>query len=249
MKLLKTSEDHEVIAGLLKKAELTSLIKVVCLDKDVDEACESAKKYGICSVAAMPQQIPRVLANLNGSGVKTTCIMDMMGGAVVAWPALELTFHEFIESGVNKFDLMLSLDKLAAQDYAGVKFYWKHFAEIAHNGGCQLYATIEEGLFDDKVKLLLCKLALEAGVDGIRTCTGCIELCGMPTGRATIHDICLIKASFGDTLLIKAGGGTDFGYLEDALEYIECGASYVDLGTPAIKQLNAIGYPGKEQNR
>lgn len=247
MKLLKVNEDYETIGRILGKAELTSLIKPVCRDIEVDEACEAAKKYRFHSVAAMPAQIPRVLEKLQGSGVRTTCIMDMMGGATSSWPALELTFLEFIKAGVNEFDLMAGLDRLAANNFDGVKGQWQHFADIAHRGGCELYATIEEGLFDDKTKLMLCKLALEAGADGIRTCTGCLELCGMPTGRATIHDICLITGAFGDKLLVKAGGGTDFGYLEDALEYLECGAGFVDLGSTALKQLIDLNYERKEQ--
>jgi len=247
MKLLKALEDQEIIAGILQRAELTTLIKAVCLDKEVDEACAIAKKYHLYSVAAMPTQIPRVIAQLKGSEVQTTCVMDMMGGALVTRPALEITFKDFIDMGVNEFDMMLKIDKLAANDLNAVKERWQHFAEIAHSGGSRLFATIEEGFFDNKTKVLLCKMALEAGVDGIRTCTGCVELCGMNSGRYTFHDICLLRKMLPEEVHIKAGGGTDYGYLEDALQSLECGASYVDIGEQALRQLANMNYLQKEK--
>jgi deoxyribose-phosphate aldolase len=118
----------------------------------------------------------------------------------------------------------------------------KHFSRFIHNDSGRFNIIIEEGMFSDEQKILASKLGIEAGADGIRTCSGAMEICGMSTGRATIHDICLLRENLGQKITIKAGGGTDFMYLEDALEYINCGANSVDIGQNAVIQLEEIGY-------
>jgi deoxyribose-phosphate aldolase len=68
----------------------------------------------------------------------------------------------------------------------------------------------------------------------IKTCTG------FGPGRATLHDLTLLKDASGDKIKLKASGGV--ASLEDALGFIEIGASRSAGRYNMIEQLDAIGY-------
>ncbi|KAJ3634507.1 hypothetical protein Zmor_012259 [Zophobas morio] len=66
-----------------------------------------------------------------------------------------------------------------------------------------------------------CELALEAGLDFVKTSTG------FSTSGATPEDVALMKSVVGDKALVKAAGGVRT--YDDAIKMIEAGASR--LGT------------------
>jgi len=146
------------------------------------------------------------------------------------------------ELGVDEFDFMISLPELAAGNYEGVAAHWKQYADLVHARGRKLFATLEKGFFDDAAVTAFCGLAAKAGADGVRTVTGCQDLSGINGGRVTIHDVCLMRKVLPENMDVKASGGTDYMYLEDAHALLACGAASVDLGDCALSQLAAIGY-------
>ncbi|KAJ3616136.1 hypothetical protein Zmor_012043 [Zophobas morio] len=66
-----------------------------------------------------------------------------------------------------------------------------------------------------------CELAVEAGLEFVKTSTG------FSTGGATFEDVALMKSVVGDKALVKAAGGVRT--YDDAIKMIEAGASR--LGT------------------
>ena len=242
MKIFRFPEDGQEIRGILENAELTTLIRPNITDKDIENAVAAAKRYGFRSVAALPPQAEKVCKALEGTGISTTCVYDMLSGAISRWDATKKSVTAFAELGVSEFDVMLSLPDLAAGNYQGLAAHWGRYAAIAHPHGVKVFATIEKGFFDDAVIVSLCGLAAKAGVDGVRTVTGCQDLSGINGGRVTIHDICLMRKTLPQQMAVKASGGTDYMYLEDAHALLSCGASSVDLGDCALAQLAAIGY-------
>ena len=242
MKLLHFPEDGQEIRGILEHAELTTLIRPNITEQDIENAVAAAKKYGFRSVAALPPQAEQVCKALEGSGILTTCVYDMLSGAISRWDATKNSVEAFSKMGIAEFDVMLSLPDLAAGDFAGMAAHWGRYVSMAHTHGVKVFATIEKGFFDDATIVSLCGLASKAGADGVRTVTGCRDLSGIDGGRTTIHDVCLIRKMLPQELEVKASGGQDYMYLEDAHALLACGASTVDLGECALAQLAAIGY-------
>jgi len=91
---------------------------------------------------------------------------------------------------------------------------------------------LEVGYFTDKQKIKACEIAVDAGVQFVKTCTG------FGPGKACIHDILLMKAAVGDRAKVKASGGV--ASLEDQLEFIKCGASRVAGRGNILEQLEEI---------
>ncbi len=87
-------------------------------------------------------------------------------------------------------------------------------------------------MFDDRP--LTC---VDCGADFIKTCTG------FGPGRATIHNINLIKETVGDRIGIKASGGV--ASLEDGVALMRAGATVVAIRHQLVDQLQEHNWPRK----
>jgi deoxyribose-phosphate aldolase len=88
---------------------------------------------------------------------------------------------------------------------------------------------IEIGALTEEEKISAAKLVADTGADIIKACTG------FGPGRATIHDICLIKETVGDQLGIKASA--QVASLEDGIAFMRAGATVVALRGFLVDQL------------
>ena len=73
-----------------------------------------------------------------------------------------------------------------------------------------------------------------AGADFIKTCTG------LGPGRATVHDVALIRETVGKRIGIKASGGVVS--IEDAVALMRAGATVVAMRRFILGQLEALGW-------
>ena len=93
---------------------------------------------------------------------------------------------------------------------------------------------IEIGVLTEEEKVTAAKLVIDSGADFIKTCTG------VGPGRATIHDISLLKATVGDRIGIKASGHV--ASLEDGVALMRAGAKIVALRRFLVDQLESLGW-------
>ena len=89
----------------------------------------------------------------------------------------------------------------------------------AHMKGKSIKLILETGLLNDKEITRLCEIALEAGVDFVKTSTG------FNGGGATLEAVQLIRKQVGDKVKIKASGGIRT--RQDAERFIEAGANRI----------------------
>jgi len=82
-----------------------------------------------------------------------------------------------------------------------------------------LKVIIETGLLSDEEKARACTLAVAAGTDFVKTCTGFLG------GGATVEDIVLMRRTVGPDIGVKASGGIRT--TEDARALIAAGASRI----------------------
>ncbi|MGA2113762.1 MAG: hypothetical protein ABSH56_03305 [Bryobacteraceae bacterium] len=78
-------------------------------------------------------------------------------------------------------------------------------------------------------------MVLDSGADFIKTCTG------FGPGRATVHDIGLIRETVGPTLGIKASGGV--ASIEDGVTLMRAGATVVAMRRFLVDQLEGLDWP------
>jgi len=89
----------------------------------------------------------------------------------------------------------------------------------------------------DEEKILASRLSLEAGATFIKTNLG------MRPGRANLHDLLLLKDTFGDNIKLKASGSV--ASLEDAWAMWNAGAERFAMRENLVNQLREIGYNTK----
>ncbi len=93
---------------------------------------------------------------------------------------------------------------------------------------------LEVGYLNDEQKRIAARIAIEAGAEYVKTCTG------FGPGRATLHDVSLLHEEANGAIKVKASGGV--ASLEDQWAFIQAGASRVAGRSVIIDQLDRIGY-------
>ena len=97
---------------------------------------------------------------------------------------------------------------------------------------------IEIGVLTESEKVTAAKLVLDSGADFIKTCTG------FGPGRATVHDIGLIKETVGTGIGIKASGGV--ASIEDGVALMRAGATVVAMRGFLVEQLEVMGWQASQ---
>ena len=93
---------------------------------------------------------------------------------------------------------------------------------------------IEIGVLTEAEKVTAAKLVLDSGANFIKTCTG------FGPGRATLHDIGLIKETVGEGIGIKASGGV--ASIEDGVALMRAGATVVAMRRFLVEQLEGLDW-------
>jgi len=106
---------------------------------------------------------------------------------------------------------------------------------VARPFGIPFKVIIEVGVLTDEQIVTAAKLVVDCGADFIKTCTG------FGPGRATIHNISLIKETVGDRIGIKASGGV--ASLEDGVAMMRAGATVVAMRRMLVDQLKRLDWP------
>ena len=107
--------------------------------------------------------------------------------------------------------------------------------EVAKPFGVPFKVIIEIGLLTEEEKITAARLVKDSGADFIKTCTG------FAPGRATIHDIALIRKAVGAQPGIKASGGV--ASIEDGIAFMQAGANIVAMRRFLVEQLEKLDWP------
>ena len=114
---------------------------------------------------------------------------------------------------------VVNIGAIKSKDYALVARDIATVVRTAHAGGAIVKVIIETALLDDEEKVIVCKLAKEAGAEYVKTSTG------FASGGATVHDVALMRWAVGPEMGVKASGGIKS--YEDARKMIEAGATRI----------------------
>lgn len=107
-----------------------------------------------------------------------------------------------------------------------------NLAQMAHNHGALLKVILENALLNQEEKILACALAVESGVDFVKTSTG------FAVSGATVADVALMRGVVGLKIGVKAAGGIRTA--EQFMDMVEAGANRI--GTSAsVEIVRALG--------
>ncbi|MBQ1505394.1 MAG: deoxyribose-phosphate aldolase [Erysipelotrichales bacterium] len=176
-----------------------TVLKIATTKETVLKFCAEAKQYHFASVCVNPCNVPLVAKELEGTGVKTCCVIGFpLGANTTKVKAFETV--DAVENGAQEVDMVINVGRLKDKDYDYVREDIKAVVDAAHPKAL-VKVIIETCVLTDDEKVKACELAKEAGADFVKTSTG------FGTGGATAHDVALMKKTVGDALQVKASTG------------------------------------------
>ena len=176
-----------------------TLLKPEATHEDIRRICEEAKAYDTASVCVNPIYASFVARELQGSGIKTCCVVGFpLGATPSVIKAAEAKLC--VENGAQEIDMVISVGAAREGDWAYVEQDIKAVAD-AIDGRALLKVIIETCLLTDEQKVNACLCARNAGADFVKTSTG------FSTAGATVEDVALMRGVVGEELGVKAAGG------------------------------------------
>ena len=195
-----------------------SLLHPTMMDRELEDGCHLAAKYGVASVCIKPYYVKRAAELLQGTGVFV--------GAVIGFPhgnsATESKRYETelaCKDGANEIDMVINIGKALSGDWDYVEADVRAVCDEAHRHGVKVKVIFENdyltkggaGLSSDDFKCKLCELCERAGADWVKTSTG-YGFVKQPDGSynykgATEHDLALMRAHVSGKVQVKAAGG------------------------------------------
>ena len=196
-----------------------TVLKADTTRETVKRFCDEARQYHFASVCVNPCHVAYVHEQLEGSGVKTCCVIGFPLGANTTRIKAEEA-REAVQNGAEEVDMVINIGALKDRMYDYVYRDILAVVEAAHPSAA-VKVIIETSALTDDEKKTACELAMKAGADFVKTSTG------FGSGGATAEDVRLMKSVVGDRLSVKASTGINNRAICDAM--IEAGA--VRMGT------------------
>jgi len=189
--------------------------------EDVRKFCDEAKKYHFASVCVNPSYVKFAAEQLEGSGVKPSCVIGFPLGAHTP-EVKKFETQDAVRNGAKEVDMVINVGAVKSNDWRLVKRDIEAVVEGA-KGKAAVKVILETCLLTDEEKVKVCTIAKVAGADFVKTSSG------FSTGGATVEDLTLMRKTVGPDMRIKASTGIRT--YEDAVTMIKAGADR--LGTSA----------------
>jgi len=205
---------YEQIAGMIDH----SLLHPTMTDRDLEEGCRLAAKYGVASVCIKPYAVKRAAELLRGSGVKVGCVVGFPhGGSCTESKRYETELA--CGDGASEIDMVINIGKALSGDWDYLERDVRVVCDEARKHGAKVKVIFENdyltqggaGLSSDDFKRRLCRICERAGAAWVKTSTG-YGFVKQADGSynykgATEHDLALMRASCSPQVQVKAAGG------------------------------------------
>jgi deoxyribose-phosphate aldolase len=200
--------------------------------------CDQAVSYGFHAVMVNPANVALAAARLRGSPVKVGTVVGFPFGANLTVTKLAEA-EAALRNGAHELDMVLNLGALKSGDRMLVQQEMRSMARRAHDRGAILKVILEACLLNHIEKILVCSLALEEGVDFVKTSTGFAE------GGATAADVVLMRGVVGHKIGVKAAGGIRTA--AQFMDMLDAGANRI--GTSAsVEIVRELGGPSDDRS-
>lgn len=195
-----------------------TLLKATATAAEIANLCEEARTWGFASVCVNPAWVPDAVRALQGTRSRVCTVVGFpLGATTPAAKAAEA--REALAEGAQEIDMVLALGRVKGGDWEGVQ---RDLAAVrgATAGAC-LKLILETCLLDDAEIDRACALAVDLGLDFVKTSTG------FSSGGATTAAVARMRTAVGDRCGVKASGGIRS--TGDALEMVLAGATRLGL--------------------
>jgi deoxyribose-phosphate aldolase len=203
-----------------------TLLKAGSTPDQIDRLCDEARRFRFAAVCVNPAFAGRAAEALDGSGVRTACVVGFPLGATSPEVKAFEAGHA-LRAGACEIDMVADLGSLRGGDHLQVAQDLLAVLHEVHAAGGLVKVILEMGLLTLDEKVVACLLAAHAGADFVKTSTG------FGPGGATAEDVALMRFVVGPGIGVKAAGGVRT--RGQALAMIAAGANRI--GTSAGVQI------------
>jgi deoxyribose-phosphate aldolase len=148
------------IAGIIDH----SLLGPALTDAELEAGCRLACRYGVASVCILPYYAARCTELLTGSPVhSSTTIGFPHGGHATSVKLAEV--RQTLTDGAAELDMVINISKVRSRDWKYVADEIRTLTEATHAGGAKIKVIFENAYLDDAMKIRLCEICGEIGVD------------------------------------------------------------------------------------
>jgi deoxyribose-phosphate aldolase len=215
-----------------------TLLKPEATRQEVKALCDEAVRYGFHAVVVNPTNVAFAVAQVRGASVKV--------GTVVGFPlGANLTVTKVAEAeaalrnGAQELDVVLNIGALKSGERVLVQTEMRSLAQLAHAQGGLLKVILENALLSQVEKILACALAVEAGVDFVKTSTG------FAASGATAADVVLMRGVVGLKIGVKAAGGIRTA--AQFMDMVDAGANRIGASA-SVEIVRELGAPLDHRN-
>lgn len=191
-------------------------LKATATIDDITLLCKEAIQHNFYAVCVNGNYLHYALSLLDDSEVKVAAVAGFPLGS----NNLNAKLNEIdllVSSGADEIDMVLNIGYLKSGMYKDVEAELS-MAKVIASDVC-LKVILETCYLSDDEIVTVSKMAIEHGIDYIKTSTG------FGTGGATLQHVDLMKNIVGDQVKIKASGGIRDA--QTAIQYIEAGVSRI----------------------
>ncbi len=198
---------YEDLAGMIDH----SLLHPTMTDNELEEGCQTAKKYRVASVCIKPYYTKRTAEILTGSGVAVCTVIGFPHGSSTTESKRYETEIVCLD-GAAEIDMVINIGKALSGDWNYVTADIRAVVEEAHKHGAIVKVIFENDFMPgDAIKIKLCQVCESVGAEYVKTSTGYGFVKGSD-GKysykgATESDLKLMRANCSERVKIKAAGG------------------------------------------
>jgi deoxyribose-phosphate aldolase len=203
--------------------------------------CDEAATYGFHAVMVNPANVALAAARLHGSPVRVGTVVGFPFGASLTLTKLAEA-ETALRNGAHELDMVLNIGALKSGDRMLVQQEMRSMSRLAHEHGAILKVILETCLLNQIEKILVCSLALEEGVDFVKTSTG------FGDAGATVADVVLMRGVVGHKAGVKAAGGIRTA--AQFMDMIDAGANRIgsSASVEIVRQLRAASDDQSDSN-
>ena len=197
-----------------------TILKPQATTADVARIVEEGKRFGTFSVCVSPSMLPLDVPE----GLKVACVIGFPSGAVHA-NVKTFEAKQAIADGADEIDMVINIALAKEGHFDRVEEEIRAVRSQIPSGKI-LKVIIESAALTDEEIVEVCRAAVAAGADFVKTSTGF-----HPAGGASVHAVQLMRQTVGDKVGVKASGGIRDAH--SAVAMIEAGANRLGVSATA----------------
>ncbi len=232
MRELITQLTDKRLAEIIPHIDYTAALSPCEPSATVIQACKDVREFGFATVDVYPTWAKLASEHMQGSDIGILVTIGFPHGSTVTASKVAETV-QVLKDGATEIDMVMNLARFFDKDYAFVKNDISEVVKAAADFGRTVKVIIETGYLTDEQKITAASLVVESKAAYVKTCTG------FAPGKATLHDILLLKSVVGNNAKVKASGG--IASLEDQFEFLRYGADRVSGRENIVFQLRQLG--------